>query len=367
MLRKRERSVLNFKRLFSGKRDVFGLDVGSSYVKAVQLHQDENGYSVIAAGRTEVMGDGADDRAKINNLVTAIRKCVKSAQIRTKHAVCGICGPSVALRHFKFPPAMEAEEIEEAVLSEAEQVCPFERGQFIVDYQLFHNARGKLQESANSQQNNKIQGVLAAATTNMIGYKDQLVRAASLNCVLMDVDGLALLNCFLECEKPEHSETIAILGVGEAFTNLAILGSNGIPFVRDIPHAADEIIDHVAGEHNLSGQAARDILCGSPDKDIGEFKGSLERSSAKLIADIAQTLRYYTVEDGQAVAKIFVCGGFARANGFIELLNNQLPLEVVLWNPFNKMRYGEAAHGIEMLKEQGFALALAAGLAMRTI
>jgi type IV pilus assembly protein PilM len=357
---------LNFKRLFSGNRDVFGLDVGLSYVKAVQLRQDENGYSVIAAGRTEVMGDGADDRAKINNLVTAIRKCVKSARIKTKHAVCGICGPSVALRPFKLP-VMETKEIEEAVLSEAEQVCPFERGQFIVDYQLFHNARGKLQESANSQQNNKIQGVFAAAATNMIGYKNQLVKAASLNCVLMDVDGLALLNCFLECEKPERSETIAILGVGEAFTNLVISGSNGTPFVRDIPHAADEIINHVAGEHNLSGQAARDILCGSPDKDIGEFKGSLERSSAKLIADIAQTLRYYTVEEGQGVAKIFVCGGFAGTNGFIELLNNQLPLEVVLWNPFNKMRYGGAAHGIEMLKEQGFALALAAGLAMRTI
>ena len=357
---------MNFKRLLSGKRDVFGLDVGSSCVKAIQLRRDENGYSVIAAGRTEVIQDGTDNRGQIKNIVTAIRKCVKSAQIKTKHAVCGISGPNVALRHFEFP-VMEAGEIEEAVLLEAGQVCPFEQGQFIVDYQLFRNSGGNLQETANSQQSDKIQGVLAAATMGMIGYRDQLVRAASLNCVLMDVDGLALLNCFLECEKAEHTETIAILGVGGTFTNLALLGSDGIPFVRDIPHAADEIINHVADEHNLSPQAARDILCGLPDKDIGEFRDSLKTASAKLIADIVQTLRYYTAEEGHAVGKIFVCGGFAWANGFIELLNNQLPLEVVLWNPFNKMRHDDAAHGIEMLKEHGCALALAAGLAMRTI
>jgi type IV pilus assembly protein PilM len=321
---------------------------------------------VIAAGRTKVIQDSADEQAEISNIVTAIRKCVKSAQIKTKHAVCGICGPNVALRRFEFP-AMETEEIEQAILSEAGQVCPFEQGQFTLDYQLFHNAGGNLQATSNSQQNDKIQGVLAAATMGMIGYRSQLVRAASLNCVLMDVDGLALLNCFLACEKAEHTDTIAMLGVGETFANLAILGNDGIPFVRDIPHAADEIINRVADEHNLSTQAARDILCGLGDKDIGKFRDSLKTASAKLIADIVQTLRYYTAEEGRAIDKIFVCGGFACTNGFIELLNNQLPLEVVLWNPLDKMRYDDAVQGIETLKKHGSSLALASGLAMRTI
>ena len=104
---------MNFKRLFYGSKDVFGLDVGSSYVKAVQLRQDEQGYSVVAGGWTRIAQEGADKRTKINNVVNAIRTCIKSAQIKTKYAVCGISGPNVALRRFKFPE-VGTEEIERA-------------------------------------------------------------------------------------------------------------------------------------------------------------------------------------------------------------------------------------------------------------
>lgn len=357
---------MNFKRLFYGSRDVFGLDVGSSYVKAVQLRQDEEGYSLITAGCTEIAQDDGDDRAKISNTISAIRECIKSAQIKTKYAVCGIRGPNVALRRFRFP-AMEAEEIDEAVLSEAEQACPFEQGQFIVDYQLFNNSSDSMSGSGNSQTGSEIRGMLAAATMDFVGHKSQLVKAASLNCVLMDVDGLALLNCFSGCERGERTDATAVICVGSKFTNFAILSGDGIPFVRDISHAADEIINNIANKHNVSSQVVRDILNGSSDKNIAEFKGSIESACARLTGDIAQTLRYYSAQEGQGVGRIFVCGGFARAKGFIELLNRQLPTEAVLWNPLEKMRFDSAAQGIEIVKEHGCGLALAAGLAMRTI
>ena len=94
---------MNLRRLFSGKKDLFGLDIGSSCVKAVQLRQDEQGYELIAAGRAEVVQHDNVNRMKTNALVAAIRKCVKAAEIKTKYAVCAICGPDVAARRFKFP------------------------------------------------------------------------------------------------------------------------------------------------------------------------------------------------------------------------------------------------------------------------
>jgi type IV pilus assembly protein PilM len=263
---------------------------------------------------------------------------------------------------------MEAEEIDKAVLSEAEQACPFDEGQFIVDYQLFNNSSGSMSGSGNSQTGREIRGMFAAATMDFVGHKSQLVKAASLNRVLMDVDGLALLNCFSEFEKPEHTDATAVICVGSKFTNFAILSGDGIPFVRDIPHAADEIINNVANKHNVSSEVVQDILNGSSDKKIAEFKGSMESACTRLTGDIAQTLRYYSAQEGQCeVGRIFVCGGFARAKGFIELLNAQLPTKAVLWNPLEKMRIDSAAHGIEVVKEYGCGLALAAGLAMRTI
>ncbi len=359
--------MLNFKRLFYGSRDVFGLDVGSSYIKAVQLRQDRQGYSVITAGWTQIAQDDQDEQAKIDNVVKAIRECIKSAHIKTKYAVCGISGPNVAIRRFRFP-AVGAEEIETVVLSEAQQACPFEEGQYIVDYQLFkNNTVGDLAEANNSQKSRAIRGMLAAATMGIIGHKSQVVKAASLNCVLIDVDGLALLNCFLECEKRDNAEPVGIICVGSKFTNFAILGSDGVPFVRDIPHAADEIVADIAGKHNLSLQVVRDVVHGNSDREVAGIEASMRTAIARLTSDIVRTLRYYSAQEGQTVRKIYVCGGFAQAKGFVELLNSQLPTEAVVWNPFDRMHFEGSGRSAKTLKEHGCRLALAAGLAMRTI
>ena len=358
---------MDFERLFYGSREVFGLDVGSSCVKAVQLRQDEQGYSVITGAWTQIAQDGQDEQTRIDNVVKAIRKCIKNAHIKTKHAVCGISGPNVALRRFRFP-SVGAEEVEAAVLSEAQQACPFEEGQYIVDYQLFeNNTVGDLTEAKNSQTSSAIRGVLAAATMGIIGQKSQVVKAASLHCVLVDVDGLALLNCFLQCEKHQLGEPVGIICVGSKFTNFVILGSDGIPFVRDIPHAADEIVSDIGGKHNVSLEVVRDAVHGGSDRDIAGFEASMKTAVARLRSDIARTLRYYSAQEGQAVRKIYVCGGFAQAKGFVEFLNSQLPAEVVLWNPFDRMAFEGSVSSAETFKAHGCQLALAAGLAMRTI
>ena len=67
------------------------------------------------------------------------------------------------------------------------------------------------------------------------------------------------------------------------------------------------------------------------------------------------------------VEKVFVCGGFSLVKGFVELLDNQLPTAAVLWNPFDKIAQDKHLQGKEVLKENGPAMAVAAGLAMRSI
>ncbi|MHC5059512.1 MAG: pilus assembly protein PilM [Planctomycetota bacterium] len=357
---------MSFKHLFHSSREVFGLDVGSSYVKAVQLHKDKKGYSVVKAGWMEIARDVINDKVDIKEAVSAIRKCVKSAQIKTKYAVCGIHGPNVALRRFRFP-AMEAEQVEAAVSSEAEQVCPFEAGQYIIDYQLCNNGTAGMSDAGNAEAGREVRGILAAATLDIVGRKNQLAKAASLNCVLMDVDGLALLNCLLESQSHNPKDKTAIICIGSKFTNFAALDASGVPFVRDIPHAADEIINSLAAGHNVSSQAMRDILSGPPDKDIADFQSNMEKACSKLTGDITQTLRYYSIEGGQKIEKILVCGGFAQTKGFIKFLNKKLAAETVLWNPFDEMRFNCNPQSADFLKKHGSGFALAAGLAMRTI
>jgi Tfp pilus assembly PilM family ATPase len=77
-------------------------------------------------------------------------------------------------------------------------------------------------------------------------------------------------------------------------------------------------------------------------------------------------MRYYTAQAKSTdVEKILVCGGFALAEGFVELLNSRLGIEAVLWNPFDHLQINHLYE--EICAKTGPAMAIAAGLAMRTI
>jgi len=351
---------LNWKRSIKLVKDtILGLDIGSSAVKVVALQKGDAGYSVIAVGKCEIAASQNDyDQHRIN-IVKAIRECYEQVRIKTKMAVCGVSGPEVAVRDFEFAP-LSAEDIEAAVLLEASQVCPFNAADSAVGYHIIPNG------------DDKTRGVLVAATNNLVTSKVRLAKEARLNCVLMDVDGLALLNCFNGLtnghEKPEAEQTVAILNVGGTHTTLAIMDNDGWPFIRDMTYAGNDIVAHIVAMSNMSTETVKGILSGDSASDEAELNDSLEKACHKLIADVGETLRYYTAQSASAnVEKLFVCGGFALTGGFVELLNRRLGVEVVLWNPFDKIRHNANRQYEDIYAQNGPAMAVAAGLAMRTI
>jgi len=343
-----------------GQNEVAGLDIGSSVVKLVRLRKDDAGYAVTAAGIASVAPSRDDSNLRRTNTVRAIRECLGLAGIRTKLAVCGVSGPEVAVRDFKFP-SLPQEEIEGAILLEAAQVCPFNTEDSAVEHQLMPNDSGG------------VTGILVAATNSLIRRKVQLAKESSLDCVLMDVDGLALLNCFSELEKSERDQTIAVLNIGGSYTTLAIMGENRWPFIRDITDAGDNIVKQVAAENDMSAESVKKILFSDSTAERANLQDSLEKACKKLIVDVTETSRYYkTQEKSAAFEKLYVCGGFALVKGLVELLSSQLPVKVLLWNPFDKIRCDvgrnhRAALQRNILAKNGPAMVVACGLAMRSI
>ena len=351
--------IKDWKHLFELKKtDVLGLDIGSCVVKMVALRKSDTGYTTTAAGITEIAASEDDNHRRINT-IQAIRKCFESARIKTKLVVCGVSGQEVAVRDFAFPSLLP-EEIVSAVSLEASQVCPFSAADSAVDYNLMPN------------NDNKSSGVLVAAMNTLITNKVQLTKEARLKCVLMDVDGLALLNCFNGLanghEKSETNQTVAILNVGGMHTTLAIMDNDGWPFIRDMTYAGNDIVAQIAAMNDMSKETVRGILSGDSMADEAGLSDSLEKACHKLITNVGETLRYYSAQSASAnVEKLFVCGGFALAGGFVELLNRRLGVEAVLWNPFDKICHNANRQYEDLYAKNGPAMAVAAGLAMRSV
>lgn len=338
-------------------REVFGLDIGSSSVNAIQLSKKGKKWVIKAAGRAGIAPSQEENDQ--TNTVSAISQCLKSTGIRTRKAVCGISGPEVAVRDFQFP-SLSREEIESAIHYEAAQVCPFNADDATVDFQLIDRSK------------DDVRGILVAATNELIKNKTELAKKASVDCVLMDVDGLALLNCLSESEDIAE-QTVAVLSVGYSYTTLAILGSRdgpALPFIRNVSYAGNDIVKAIATENDMSEDAVREMLFGGKNatEQPNAFEASFEKACDKLIVDVTDTLRYYTAQDKSSfVEKIFMCGGFAMIEGLVDLLDRHLPSKVVLWNPLEKLLCVANKSCEKILREDGPAMAVAAGLAMRSI
>ena len=351
---------VDWKRTFHlGKSTVLGLDIGSSAVKMVILNKGKAGYAVTGASIARIVKDNPSNGDRKTNLVNAIRTCFEQLQTKVKLAVCGVSGQDVAVRDFEFAPLLD-DEIVAAVSLEASQVCPFNVTDIAVDYHVIPDGEAKTK------------GILVAATNTIVADKTKLIRDAGLKCVLMDVDGLALLNCHNNlangASKRPAERSVAIINVGASHTTLAIMDRNGWPFIRNMNQAGEDIIMQIAALYETSTETVKKILFNDEPAGQLNVRDSLEKTGQKLMTDITGTLRYYATQaKATDVEKILVCGGFALAKGFVDLLNRRLGTEAVLWNPFDQMRIKSNPCCEELCSQTGPAMAVAAGLAMRTI
>ncbi len=344
-------------KVLDSKRDeLLGLDIGSSAVKMVQLHKEHHGFSVIAAAKVDIV-NGKDTNSVDISVVKAVQECLLRMSTETQMAVCSVCGPEVAVRRFNFP-VLPKEEVTNAIMLEAAQVCPFNLSESVVDYQIVPNGR------------DSIRGVLVAATDRLVQKKRWFAQEATLRTVLMDVDGLALLNCLDNCTKEKNSRKAAVLNIGGSFTTLAVSNNDNLPFIRDIGYAGNDIIDNIASHLGIEPADVRANLCGAKGGSTGDtfnLKNALPLACQKLIEDVSETLRYHSANEKVVIDKICICGGFALVDGIIDLLKKSFSADVQIWNPFDEPAINVPSHLSDLLRKEGASMAVAAGLAMRTI
>lgn len=334
----------------------------------VQLAKDGDAYVILRAGSAQIASWGNDPDLRRIHTAEAIRECLHSYGTDTRLAVCGLRGSGVVVRDFEFP-ALPAEEIKAAVMLEASQICPFGLEDSSLDYQVTSSG-----EKTTS-------GFWVAATNVLMRTTRRLIHDAGLRCTLLDVDGLAMLNCLegssrTEAPVPEEAANHppaagkpALLDVGDLWTTVSIAGANGRPFVRDIALGAEEILRRLSDEMGVPQEPLLAALGGAPeDLDPHALEHSFERACLDLIDDVVATLRYYGAQKGAAkVETMLVSGPLATTERFIELLGARLAVDVQPWNPLAAMPCEADEQCEAVVQKEGASMAVATGLAMRSI
>src|SRR6266511_435191 len=95
----------------NGKKNLVGLDIGSSSIKAVELQRKGNSYQLVNRGFENLQTYTVVDVQimELNNVSNVITNILREHQIKTTRVAAGVRGHSVIVKNIVLPPLSEDE------------------------------------------------------------------------------------------------------------------------------------------------------------------------------------------------------------------------------------------------------------------
>jgi type IV pilus assembly protein PilM len=344
-----------------GKKNLVGVDIGSSSVKAVELQGKAGNLQLVSLGYENLQSDSIVDGQimELNDVSNVITNIFREHQIKTDRVAAGVSGHSVIVKNIVVPQ-MSADELEESIEWHAEEHIPFDISDVSLDYQVTGSSPDALHV------------LMAACKRDKIANVKQVIQLAGKQPAVIDVDAFALQNCYEVNYQPQPGQIVALLNIGAATMNINILNGTKSVFTRDVSVGGGQYTGLLQKELDLNFEQAEAVKRGMPPDGV-EVKGIepiLESVSEILALEISKTMDFYraTAEEGEsAVQKILISGGGSKLNGLQDYLAKRFEIPVEVLNPFRQIKVDARRFDPDYMREVVPEMAIAVGLALRGV
>lgn len=347
--------------VFQRKKDLVGIDIGSSSIKLVQLKEVRGGYQLVNLGIVKLHPEAIVDNAIMDSsaVVEAIRELVESLKVKTKNVATSISGHSVIIRKILLP-IMTEEEMEASIQWEAEQYIPFEISEVNLDFQI-------LGPDANDASQMNV--ILVAAKKDFVNDYVALFKECGLNPQVMDVDCFAIANVYEANYGVSDSEIVALIDLGASSMNVNILKGGMSVFTRDIQMGGNAYNEELQKRLGLSSDDAEKVKLGGEVNSVSSetVNTIIEDATEALTTDIQRSLDFFSASSAdERPRKIFITGGVSKVQAIRTSLSQRLGVEVQLIDPWRQITCGKNFDA-DYLKAMGPLFTVAVGLAMRRV
>ena len=337
-----------------GKKSSIGLDIGSSYLKIVQLKDTKGNYELELFDIFQLPPELIVDGSIIDSLrlVDSLKELLKTSKPKTKDAVISIAGHSSVIIKRVTLPEMSEEELSESIKFEAEQYIPFDIDEVNLDFQIL----GPKEEPGN------MDVILVAVKKDIINEYISVVKEAGFNPLIVDVNSFALENIYEINYQIEPDKNVAIVNIGASTINMNVLKGGISVFTRDSAVGSNLHTEALQRDFNLTYEAAERLKQGEPIENVSQDDALavVESVSEEIIGEVSRSLEYFT-ED---ISEVIISGGCTFIKNFPKLLAEKVGIEVKVIEPFKNIRIPKR-FDVTYIEEMGPIAAVAAGLALR--
>ncbi len=346
--------------LFKGKGSL-GLDLGSSYIKAVKLNESKGSYELDLFNLYPLPPELIVDGSIIDSirLVDSIKDMIRKAGIKTKDAVISISGHSSVIIKRISLPEMSEEDLSESIKFEAEQYVPFDIEDVNLDFQII----GPKEEPG------QMDVILVAVKKDIINEYISVIKEAGLNPIIVDIDAFALENMYGVNYEIEPGKNVALLNIGASTINMSILKGGISVFTRDSSLGSNLHTEALRREFNITYEIAEKLKRGEAVENVSlqDAAAVIESASEEILGEIIRSFDYYrSTTTHEEISGVIFSGGCALLSNFASMITEKTGIETKVAEPFRNIKIPRKFEVTNIL-EIAPLMAVAVGLALRRL
>lgn len=344
--------------LLSGISDFFGLDIGTSALRIVQLNgvgrvKTLQRYAMMPIDTKLVSSDANADQQK---LAGAIAQFINDSKVTTKNVAVGL--PSIRV----FTTVVDIDklapdELARSIQLQADSLIPTPLAESKIDWAMIGDSPAGA---------NKVEVLLSSVPNAYVEKRLDLLESIGLNVIAFEPDSMAVCRSNVPADMKEPA---MVIDIGSMSTDL-VISVDGVPHLtRGISTGTAAIIQAAAQNLNIERQQAEQFVFKfglSKDKLEGQIYNAIVSTVDLLINDIDKSIKYFqTRYPNKKLTRIIMTGGASSLPEFPLYVANKFGLAVEIGNAWRNISYpAEQQNDLLAVSNQ---FGVAAGLAERAL
>lgn len=342
--------------LLSGVSEFFGLDIGTTAIRAVQVTNNPKSKQLMRYAMAPIDSklSLSDSRADQQKVAEQIRDMLTQAQITTKNVAVGIPSSRV------FTTVVDIERLSPAELAktikyQADALIPTPLAESKIDWATIGDSPADP---------NKVEILLSSVPNEFIETRLDLLESIGLNVIAYEPDNLALVRSIT---APDTMEPQMVIDIGSKSTDIVIM-MGGIPrLTRAIPTGSEAIIRAAQQNLNIDDKQAQEFVFKfglSQQKLEGQVYQAIVGTVDLLMTDIDKSIKFFqTRYNNTKVERIIMTGGASALPEFPLHIANRFSINVEIGNAWRNVQYGVERQNELMALSNHFGVSV--GLAER--
>lgn len=342
--------------LLSGVSEFFGLDIGTTAVRLVELKgagriKALSKYAFIPIDPKVALSDSKVDQQKLAQL---IKELITQAQVTTTNVAVGIPSNRVFTTIIDIDK-VEPKEVASTIKYQSDSLIPTPVAESKIDWALLGDS---------PVDKNKLEILLTSVTNNFLEARLDLLESIGLNVIAFEPDSMALTRAIVASDA---SAPQMVVDVGYKTSDI-VVSVNGVPrLARAIPTGMEAILKSASQNLSIDDKQAEQFIFKfglAKDKLEGQIYHAIISTVDTLIAEIEKSIKFFqTRYSTLKVERIIVTGAAATLPEFPLYIANKFGINVEIGNAWRNVSFPASRQNELLTAANHFGIA--AGLAQR--